>query len=282
MNRSLQIMDQLIILSDSESELGSDGEGRNFEPESESEGENGPFNYLRALAKVFTSRPESPPPSPPPPARSRKTLPKPMGLIGPPSEYDTRGSPKPPGPPPQAPVPGAGAPRLRGQRLRGPRLKGPPSEDDTRGSPGPEAQSNSPAPRLRGPPSEGDTRGSPTPKPRPRSREQLPNPPVPRARPRTRSREQLPNPPTPKLKPPKPPKAPFISYVQPKIKTLEDDLRENQTRLDNLVKSLKTLTFPSSYENGIAKQPRIRLKEKDGEFNWASRAVLDAIKPHTH
>jgi hypothetical protein len=58
--------------------------------------------------------------------------------------------------------------------------------------------------------------------------------------------------------------------------------REMKT-LQNLIEALKKLRLPSRYEDGIAMAPMRRLeKSGDGEFNWAARAVLDAIKPHTH
>lgn len=56
-----------------------------------------------------------------------------------------------------------------------------------------------------------------------------------------------------------------------------------QKKLDNLIAVLKKLRLPSRYEAGTAMAPMRRLKEsEDGNFNWAARAVLDAIKPYTH
>lgn len=66
----------------------------------------------------------------------------------------------------------------------------------------------------------------------------------------------------------------------------KEDVETNQKRLDNLIAVLKQLRVPSRYENGFSKAPLLRLQEEksggaEGEFNWAARAVLDAIKPYT-
>lgn len=67
----------------------------------------------------------------------------------------------------------------------------------------------------------------------------------------------------------------------------KDSVESAQNKLDNLIAVLKQLRLPSRYEDGIAMAPMRRLKgdgnaSTDGEFNWAARAVLDAIKPYTH
>lgn len=66
----------------------------------------------------------------------------------------------------------------------------------------------------------------------------------------------------------------------------KDSVESAQKKLDNLIAVLKQLRLPSRYEDGIAMAPMRRLKgdgngSTDGEFNWAARAVLDAIKPYT-